>query len=106
MSMKIASAQEVRDAAEALQKLDLGNLKQMRRLMEAEIETRTTAAAGGGDYARAVRDCLIDCEAFLKSARQGRLRHEHMGQLDVLLVDMRNLMNREDVPNYQFKKGT
>jgi len=29
-----------------------------------------------------------------------------MGQLDVLLRDMRSLVNREDVQNYKYKKVT
>jgi hypothetical protein len=103
---KPTTQQQMDDAAKALEALDLRSLKAMRRAMEDEIEKRTTAAAGGGDYARAVRDCLIDCQAFLQSARKGQLRSEHMGQLDTLLADMRNLIDREDVPAYNFKKGT
>lgn len=97
---------EVQAAVEALEKLDLRSLKNIRGAMEHEIEKRTMAAAGGGDYSRAVRDCLIDCEAFLVAARNRRLTHEHNGQLDTLIRDMKNLINREDVPAYNFKKGT
>lgn len=96
---------KITTALEALQALDLRELKGVRQLIDAEVDQRVVAAAAvPQDYTRAVRECLIDSEAFLKSARDGKLRYEHMGQLDVLLRDMRNLINREDVENYKFKK--
>ena|SRR5579859_1620366 len=94
-------------ALTAIEALDLRQLKQLREYLDSEVDRRTAVVASGDpEYPRAVRECLIDCEAFLLSARQGRLRHEHMGQLDVLLRDMRNLVNREDVETYKYKKVT
>jgi len=98
---------KLNDAAKALDELDLRQLKAMREHVDELIEIRAAAVANANpDYARAVRECLIDCEAFLVSARQGKLRHEHMGQLDSVLRDMRNLVNREDVEAYNYKKPT
>jgi hypothetical protein len=94
-------------ALKALEKLDLHEVKAVREVTDVLAERLAVKAAGGGaDYPRAQRECLIDCQAFLQSARKGRLTHEHMGQLDVLLTDLNNLIHREDVPNYSYKKGT
>lgn len=56
-------------------------------------------------YERALRDCLIDCKAIIELVRSGGYRFEHEGQLRVLARDIALLQNREDCPNYDYRKG-
>lgn len=54
-------------------------------------------------YEQALRDCLLDSIAILETAS---VRWEADAQRKAVIRDARNLLNREDVANYDYRKGS
>jgi hypothetical protein len=55
-------------------------------------------------YETALRNCLLDAAALLQSHLDGRLRFEQTGQVKAVIRDAQLLRNREDCPNYSYRK--
>ncbi len=55
-------------------------------------------------YEQALRECLLDFEAMAEEIN-GRQNFATRGQWQALIRAARQLRNREDCPQYDYKKG-